>query len=238
MKHLKILMILYYYLYVALIAELFPSEMSPMKWSDLEALGWKIRRYDARTQRHSYVTPVRSSKTRIINRKSDLDPCDAKYAEIIFPKISGKAGGNMRGSTEHVQVQEGVAILAEVEEADSGAQASDGPANHAPAGEKRAEFGDHRPAAAMLEEIRRGRDRLVALADGRFLPVFVPPWNRIGPGIAARLEEAGQGRVHGVVLHNRPPETSSLRGDERHSRFREKADQQTGAETKEIGRRR
>ena len=135
MKYLKILMILYYYLYVALIAELFPSEMSPMKWSDLEALGWKKRRYDARTQRYSYVTPVRSSKTRIINRKSDLDPCDAKYAEILFPKISGKAGGNMRGSTEHVQVQEGVAILAEVEEAAGGAQASDGPANHGPAGQ-------------------------------------------------------------------------------------------------------
>ncbi|MCC4298876.1 polysaccharide deacetylase family protein [Aurantimonas coralicida] len=64
-------------------------------------------------------------------------------------------------------------------------------ANHAPAGEKRAEFGDHRPVAAMLEEIRRGRDRLAALADGRFLPVLVPPWNRIGPGIAARLGDAG-----------------------------------------------
>jgi hypothetical protein len=49
-----------------LVAELFLSEMSPMKWSDLEALGWKKRRYDARTQRYSYVTPVRSSKTRII----------------------------------------------------------------------------------------------------------------------------------------------------------------------------
>ena len=64
-------------------------------------------------------------------------------------------------------------------------------ANHAPAGEKRAEFGDHRPVAAMLEEITRGRERLAGLADGRFLPVFVPPWNRIGPGMAARLGDAG-----------------------------------------------
>ncbi|EAS48318.1 conserved hypothetical protein [Aurantimonas manganoxydans SI85-9A1] len=74
-------------------------------------------------------------------------------------------------------------------------------ANHAPAGEKRAEFGDHRPAAAMLEDISRGRDRLAALADGRFLPVFVPPWNRIGPGIAARLGETG---LSGLSVFARP----------------------------------
>ena len=74
-------------------------------------------------------------------------------------------------------------------------------ANHAPAGEKRAEFGDHRPAAAMLKEIRRGRDRLAGLADGRFLPVFVPPWNRIGPGMAARIGEAG---LPGLSIFARP----------------------------------
>ncbi|MDX1732289.1 MAG: glycosyl transferase family 28, partial [Aurantimonas coralicida] len=74
-------------------------------------------------------------------------------------------------------------------------------ANHAPAGEKRAEFGDHRPAASMLEEIRRGRDRLAGLADERFLPVFVPPWNRIGPDMAARLGEAG---LPGLSIFARP----------------------------------
>lgn len=74
-------------------------------------------------------------------------------------------------------------------------------ANHAPAGEKRAEFGDHRPVVAMLEEIRRGRDRLAGLAEGRFLPVFVPPWNRIGPGIAARLGDAG---LPGLSIFARP----------------------------------
>ena len=111
-----------------MIAELFLSKMSAEKWSDLEALGWKIKRYDARTRRYSYVTPVRSSKTRTINRKSDLDPCDAKYAEILFPKIYGKAVGEMRGSAEQVQGQEGVAGLAEVEEAAGGAPASDAPA--------------------------------------------------------------------------------------------------------------
>ncbi|MEF2553680.1 hypothetical protein VQ042_20390 [Aurantimonas sp. A2-1-M11] len=64
-------------------------------------------------------------------------------------------------------------------------------ANHAPAGDKRAEFGDHRPLATMLDEARRGHAILAALAGDRFLPVFVPPWNRIGPGIATRLADAG-----------------------------------------------
>ncbi len=52
--------------------------------------------------------------------------------------------------------------------------------NHAPAGEKRAEFGDHRPAETMQAEIAAGRARLETLCGSRFRPVFVPPWNRIG----------------------------------------------------------
>jgi hypothetical protein len=54
------------------------SKMSAVEWSDLEALGWTIKRYDARTRRYCYKTPVRNSKTKTINRKSDLDPCDDK----------------------------------------------------------------------------------------------------------------------------------------------------------------
>ena len=65
--------------------------------------------------------------------------------------------------------------------------------NHAPSGEKRAEFGDHRPIDAMLAELASGRRHLEALFGDRFLPVFVPPWNRIGAALAARLAEAGLG---------------------------------------------
>ncbi|UIJ72052.1 polysaccharide deacetylase [Aurantimonas sp. HBX-1] len=64
-------------------------------------------------------------------------------------------------------------------------------ANHAPAGEKRAEFGDHRPRAAMRQEVAAGRDVLAALFPGRFLPVFVPPWNRIGAGFRTVLPGLG-----------------------------------------------
>lgn len=63
--------------------------------------------------------------------------------------------------------------------------------NHAPAGEKKSEFGRHRPASEVLAEIDMGRQRLHELFGERALPVFVPPWNRIDPAIAAGLPELG-----------------------------------------------
>ncbi|MCS0503448.1 glycosyltransferase [Ancylobacter mangrovi] len=64
-------------------------------------------------------------------------------------------------------------------------------ANHAPSGEKKAEFGAHRPPEAMLAEAQAGHQRLAELFGPRALPVFVPPWNRIDPALAGRLSEAG-----------------------------------------------
>ncbi len=64
-------------------------------------------------------------------------------------------------------------------------------ANHAPADEKSAEYGDHRPADAMGAEILRGATRLRAVFGERFMPVFVPPWNRIAPGLVATLPSLG-----------------------------------------------
>jgi hypothetical protein len=68
-------------------------------------------------------------------------------------------------------------------------------ANHAPPGEKKAEFGAHRPAAAALAEAAAGRARLSAMFGPMFRPVFVPPWNRIAPAVAAGLPGAGFGGV-------------------------------------------
>jgi peptidoglycan/xylan/chitin deacetylase (PgdA/CDA1 family) len=61
---------------------------------------------------------------------------------------------------------------------------------HSPEGEKKMELG-HRPPAEILAELRRGRSLLEELIPERFLPVLVPPWNRIGDEVIERLSEAG-----------------------------------------------
>src|SRR5262249_593125 len=63
--------------------------------------------------------------------------------------------------------------------------------NHQPHEEKKAEFGDARPLAAMQEELARGWQRLAALFGKRPLPVLGPPWNRIDEGLAATLSALG-----------------------------------------------
>jgi hypothetical protein len=63
--------------------------------------------------------------------------------------------------------------------------------NHAPAGGKKSEFGPDRDRIAVDGEIAEGRDRLRDLIGGDIMPVFVPPWNRIDPGHAARLGSLG-----------------------------------------------
>jgi hypothetical protein len=63
--------------------------------------------------------------------------------------------------------------------------------NHAPAGERKAEFGPHRPLAVMRAEVEAGRARMAALFGPAFRPVFVPPWNRIAAPLRAALPQLG-----------------------------------------------
>ena len=63
--------------------------------------------------------------------------------------------------------------------------------NHADPGEKKMELGDHRPTPLVVDELSAGFDRLSTLFGFRFLPVLVPPWNRIGHGVRSRLAEVG-----------------------------------------------
>ncbi len=78
--------------------------------------------------------------------------------------------------------------------------------NHAPAAEKKAELGAHRPANAVLEELARGQARMTALfgpglfESGRFgsgpfglgwAPVLVPPWNRIAEDLVPEIARLG-----------------------------------------------
>jgi hypothetical protein len=63
--------------------------------------------------------------------------------------------------------------------------------NHAPPNAKKAEFGDHRPLEAMLEELVEGRRRLESLFGEAFEPILTPPWNRVGDEIVRSLGQSG-----------------------------------------------
>lgn len=63
--------------------------------------------------------------------------------------------------------------------------------NHAAAGERSAELGDDRDMQARLDELARGRERLSRTFGDRFIPILVPPWNRIGEHLLPHLASAG-----------------------------------------------
>lgn len=64
-------------------------------------------------------------------------------------------------------------------------------ASHAPEGQKKAEFGAHRPLAQMRAEAERGLATLTELFGPSLAPVFVPPWNRMVPDLAPDLPALG-----------------------------------------------
>ncbi len=63
--------------------------------------------------------------------------------------------------------------------------------NHAPAQEKKTELGDHRPVSEVMAELALGFERLSALFGETFLPVLVPPWNRIAASVRDARREVG-----------------------------------------------
>lgn len=63
--------------------------------------------------------------------------------------------------------------------------------NYALHGEKTQELGDHRSADVVLNELSEGIARLVNLHGPRFVPVLVPPWNRISPVLTGKLRSLG-----------------------------------------------
>lgn len=63
--------------------------------------------------------------------------------------------------------------------------------NHAPQGEKKQELGSHRPAGMVVDELGAGLDRLLDLFGEGFVPVLVPPWNRIDKGLLPELAGVG-----------------------------------------------
>ena len=63
--------------------------------------------------------------------------------------------------------------------------------NHAPADQKKAEYGDHREVSTMLQELERGHQGLTARFSDDFQPVLVPPWNRIDDSLLGGLRSIG-----------------------------------------------
>lgn len=63
--------------------------------------------------------------------------------------------------------------------------------NHAPAGEKKAEFGAHRPLEELLDDAERGLTALQEMFGSSLRPMFVPPWNRVSPEMLTWLAGAG-----------------------------------------------
>jgi predicted glycosyltransferase len=64
-------------------------------------------------------------------------------------------------------------------------------ANHAPADEKKAEFGAHRPLNALLRDAETAISRLRRIGGDSLVPIFVPPWNRISSDLVSALPGLG-----------------------------------------------
>jgi hypothetical protein len=63
--------------------------------------------------------------------------------------------------------------------------------NHASSGEKNQELGAHRPDEQVVAELGAGFEILATLHAERFVPMLVPPWNRIAPAVVAGLPALG-----------------------------------------------
>ena len=63
--------------------------------------------------------------------------------------------------------------------------------NHAPADQKKCELGDHRPIGNIVDELEIGFAQMREMFGDKFIPIMVPPWNRIADKIIARLNSIG-----------------------------------------------
>jgi len=63
--------------------------------------------------------------------------------------------------------------------------------NHAPRGQKKAEFGASRPMEDAIQDLIMGADRMYDLFGTNLKSMFVPPWNRINPDLIPHLEPMG-----------------------------------------------
>ncbi len=63
--------------------------------------------------------------------------------------------------------------------------------NYAPSGEKKMELGDHRLGTIVCDQLVAGFSVLDSVFGDQFIPVLVPPWNRIAPSLLRSLAKIG-----------------------------------------------
>ncbi len=68
-------------------------------------------------------------------------------------------------------------------------------ADHSVPPARKIELGGSAALSDLVADLDRGRRRLAAAFGDRFLPVLVPPWNRVAPALLPRLPEAGLSAV-------------------------------------------
>jgi hypothetical protein len=79
--------------------------------------------------------------------------------------------------------------------------------NRAAAGEKKTEYPGAEPGVSALERIARGREKLGSVPG--FLPVLVPPWNRIRKDLLDKLPGIG---IRGISTYGAQPRRDAAPG--------------------------
>jgi hypothetical protein len=74
--------------------------------------------------------------------------------------------------------------------------------NRATAAEKKTEFPAEESVEDAIARLIAGRAKLESAAQGRVLPVLVPPWNRLSPHLVTHLADAGYGGLSTYGVRN------------------------------------
>ncbi|WP_419785660.1 polysaccharide deacetylase family protein [Pseudodesulfovibrio sp.] len=88
--------------------------------------------------------------------------------------------------------------------------------NHAEKGQGAWELGMHRPKSVVMEEMRQGMGKLSQLFKDHFLPVIVPPWNRLDSGLLPYLPVLGYRGLSASFHMDRPTPPEGLRVADAH----------------------
>ncbi|RSZ60470.1 hypothetical protein HF313_19720 [Massilia atriviolacea] len=88
-----------------------------------------------------------------------------------------------------------------------------GHVNHAAADQPNSEFGPGREQEEAEADLARGSARMRALFGERFMPVMVPPWNKLAPALAARLPALGLAGVSQYLSEPHAPVDGLVRID-------------------------